>query len=130
MEKDILLEYASIGHLTIGMEKTKEIDEDLSKLGMLRENILISDPKDINYEQSIEEINKVRKKYEKKNEQISLIEDNKLQEIWGKEIIKLNPFATPNQKNPQGFVLGGQPGSGKSNLLLEAKKKLSRNFRN
>lgn len=64
MEKDVLLEYANIGHLTIGMEITKEIDEDLSKLGMLREDILISDPKDINYEQSIEDINKVRKKYE------------------------------------------------------------------
>jgi UDP-N-acetylglucosamine kinase len=63
-----------------------------------------------------------------KNEQISLIEDNKLQEVWEKEIIKLNPFATPNQKNPQGFVLGGQPSAGKSNLLLEAKKRLSRNI--
>ncbi|MFX4218539.1 hypothetical protein ACOL3B_06510 [Aliarcobacter butzleri] len=65
MEKDVLLEYANIGHLTIGIEITKEVDEDLSNLGMLRENILMSDPKDINYEQSLEEISKVRKKYEK-----------------------------------------------------------------
>ncbi|QDM01420.1 hypothetical protein [Aliarcobacter butzleri] len=58
MEKDVLLEYANIGHLTIGMEITKEINEDLSILGMLRENILMSVPKDINYKQSIEEIKK------------------------------------------------------------------------
>ncbi|MCG3681023.1 hypothetical protein [Aliarcobacter butzleri] len=65
MEKDVLLEYANIGHLTIGMEITKEINEDLSKLGMLREDILISNPEDINYKQSIEEIKKIRAKYEK-----------------------------------------------------------------
>ncbi|MDN5109545.1 hypothetical protein PJV99_05310 [Aliarcobacter butzleri] len=65
MEKDVLLEYANIGHLTIGMEITKEINEDLSILGMLRENILMSVPKDINYKQSIEEIKKIRAKYEK-----------------------------------------------------------------
>lgn len=62
------------------------------------------------------------------NEQISLIVNNRLQEVWEKEIIKLNPFATPNQEKPQSFVLGGQPGAGKSNLLLEAKKKLNRNI--
>ena len=49
-----------------------------------------------------------------------------LLEVWKKEVIKKNKVATP-QQNPKGFVLGGQPGAGKSSLILKVKEELDGN---
>lgn len=64
MEKDVLLEYASIGHLVSSMEKTKEIDDDLTAMGALWREILSSDEKDIDYQATIKRIRAIRSKYE------------------------------------------------------------------
>lgn len=59
---------------------------------------------------------------------MSKISSELLLEVWNKEILKFNPSALPNQNNPQGFILGGQPGAGKSSLIAEAKNRLNRNI--
>lgn len=59
------------------------------------------------------------------NEIEKMIAD-KLPEAWKKEILKKNEFAAP-QQHPQGFVLGGQPGAGKSSLILKVKEELEGN---
>lgn len=51
---------------------------------------------------------------------------DKLPEAWKKEILKKNEFATC-QQHPQGFVLGGQSGAGKSNLIQKVKEELKGN---
>lgn len=50
-----------------------------------------------------------------------------LQEAWQSEILDHNTRATPTQQHPQGFVLGGQPGAGKSSLILKVKEELEGN---
>lgn len=59
---------------------------------------------------------------------MSKISSELLLEVWNKEILKFNPSVLANQNNPQGFVLGGQPGAGKSSLIAEAKNRLNRNI--
>ena len=50
----------------------------------------------------------------------------KIVKIWEREIIGKNPLATP-QENPTGYVLGGQLGVGKSNLIDTIRKEQSKN---
>lgn len=57
-----------------------------------------------------------------------LLVEKILPKVWEKEIINKNPLATPSNKYPQGFVLGGQPGAGKSRLLKEAANRLKDNI--
>lgn len=45
-------------------------------------------------------------------------------EIWFKEILLKNNTAKPNQTSPQAYVLGGQPGAGKSMLIQKALNEL------
>lgn len=59
---------------------------------------------------------------------IEEIINNKLPKVWQKEIINRNPFALANQDKPQGFVLGGQPGAGKSSLTEKIKNNLHNNI--
>lgn len=49
-----------------------------------------------------------------------------LAKVWENEILNNNARATP-QQNPKGFVLGGQPGAGKSILIEKIKKELNSN---
>ena len=64
MEKDVLLEYAHLGHLVMDMEKTKEIDDDLTAMGALWREILGTDERDIDYQATIKRIKAIRNKYE------------------------------------------------------------------
>lgn len=64
MEKDVLLEYAHIGHLIINKERTQEMEEDSTAMGKLWRKILSTDHQDINYEATIEQIKAIRQKYE------------------------------------------------------------------
>ncbi len=59
---------------------------------------------------------------------LSSIINGQLNLVWNEQILERNPFALANQNNPQGFVLGGQPGAGKSSLIAEAKNRLNRNI--
>lgn len=58
----------------------------------------------------------------------SIVTQELLNQIWQEEILKNNPYATPNQENPQGYVLGGQPGAGKSKLIYKVGTALHKNI--
>lgn len=60
--------------------------------------------------------------------QIDEFVNKRLNLIWQEQILDKSSSAIPYQNKPQGFVLGGQPGAGKSNLLSEVKKRLNRNI--
>ena len=51
---------------------------------------------------------------------------HKFAEVWAKEIIRKSRCAVPCP-HPRAFVLGGQPGAGKSNLIRLARKELDGN---
>ncbi len=155
MEKDVLLEYSSIAYLTASKIINKE-EEILTTIGKLREDILMTSPENIDYEFMISIIKDIRLKLtsitrsslpnisNKESYSIINFQENAtntsmdkneveitpelLKEVWDKEILKYNQFASPNQKSPQGFVLGGQPGAGKASLTARAKTKLNRNI--
>ncbi|NCD01283.1 zeta toxin [bacterium] len=55
-----------------------------------------------------------------------LISDTLL-EVWDNEILKKNQASTPNQQQPQAFVLGGQPGAGKASMSQVAAERLDKN---
>ncbi len=56
------------------------------------------------------------------------ISDEIIKQIWEEEIINRNPLAVPNQSDRKAFVLGGQPGAGKSNLTKNIKKETKHNI--
>ncbi len=60
--------------------------------------------------------------------QIDEIVHERLNLVWQEQILDKNFSALPNQNKPQAFILGGQPGAGKSNLLREATLKLNDNL--
>lgn len=62
MEKDVLLEYSSFGYLIPNIE-TKEIQDDEKAMGLLWNEILYTDEKDIDYKATIEKIKTLRSKY-------------------------------------------------------------------
>lgn len=62
-----------------------------------------------------------------KNDNVEQLVKQTLDEVWEKEIINKNTLATPNQKSPKGFILGGQPGAGKSNLINILGNELNKN---
>ena len=62
MEKDVLLEYASIGYL-LPDEETEEMKEDSKTMGKLWHRIMKSEPQDINYQETLKEIKAIKDKY-------------------------------------------------------------------
>ncbi|MDH1976104.1 hypothetical protein [Aliarcobacter butzleri] len=64
MEKDILLEYASVGHLFPDI-RTEEMRKDSKDMGLIYHKISTTNYKDIDYEKTLKEIKKIREKYEK-----------------------------------------------------------------
>lgn len=63
MEKDVLLEYASVGHL-LPDDETEEMIKDSEEMGLLYHKISTTNYKDINYQETLNEIRKIREKYE------------------------------------------------------------------
>ncbi len=59
--------------------------------------------------------------------QIDEIVNDRLNLVWQEQILDVNASATANQEKPQGYVLGGQPGAGKSALIEDVKNLLNRN---
>ncbi|MFW2567882.1 hypothetical protein [Aliarcobacter butzleri] len=64
MEKDVLLEYASVGHL-LPDDEIEEMKKDSEDMGLLYHKISITNYKDIDYEETLEKIKEIRAKYEK-----------------------------------------------------------------
>ena len=64
MEKDVLLEYASVGHL-LPDDEIEEMKKDSEDLGLLYHKISTTNYKDIDYEETLEKIKEIRAKYEK-----------------------------------------------------------------
>ena len=62
MEKDVLLEYASFGWLI--KDDTQESEKDLQAMGELWNEILMTEPKNLDYQSMIEKIKTLRSKYE------------------------------------------------------------------
>lgn len=62
MEKDVLLEYASFGWLI--KDDTQESEKDLQAMGELWNEILMTEPKNLDYQAMIEKIKTLRSKYE------------------------------------------------------------------
>ena len=62
MEKDVLLEYASFGWLI--KDDTQESEKDLQAMGELWNEILMTEPKNLDYQAMIEKIKTLRNKYE------------------------------------------------------------------
>lgn len=64
MEKDVLLEYAHIGHLLPDIE-TEETRQDNIEMGKLWEQIIMSQPQNLDFNEMIQKIKAIRSKYEK-----------------------------------------------------------------
>ena len=62
METDVLLEYASFGWLI--KDDTQESEKDLQAMGELWNEILMTEPKNLDYQAMIEKIKTLRSKYE------------------------------------------------------------------
>ena len=62
MEKDVLLEYASFGWLI--KDDTQESEKDLQAMGELWNEIIMTEPKNLDYQAMIEKIKTLRSKYE------------------------------------------------------------------
>lgn len=62
MEKDVLLEYASFGWLI--KDDTQESEKDLQAMGELWNEILMTEPENLDYQAMIEKIKTLRSKYE------------------------------------------------------------------
>lgn len=60
-------------------------------------------------------------------QEIKMLVTSKFNEVWIKEIKYKNPLAISGQNNPQAYILGGQPGAGKSNLIKIAGNNLNKN---
>ncbi len=63
MEKDVLLEYAHIGHL-LPKEKTAQTRQDSIAMGALWEQIIMTDPQDLDFNEMVQKIKALRSKYE------------------------------------------------------------------
>ena len=54
MEKDVLLEYAHIGHL-LPEKKTPEARQDSIKMGKLRKHIMMSEPQTLDFKEMVQQ---------------------------------------------------------------------------
>jgi len=65
-QKDVLLEFATLGDLFKGSKRTDEMRTDSRKMGDIYLRILLTDPLNIDYEATMKEIRELRNKYESK----------------------------------------------------------------
>lgn len=61
--KDVLLEFASIGHL-LPDDETEEMRADSKAMGLLYHEIMMTQPENIDYQATLEKIKAIRYKYE------------------------------------------------------------------
>jgi len=65
MEKDVLLEIASVGYLIKDTDMTDEAEADIAKMGKLRWEILTTDPEQIDFDDMVKKIKSIKEKYER-----------------------------------------------------------------
>jgi len=63
MEKDILLEFASVGYLIDDL--TDEAKADIVKMGVLHWEILMTEPEKLDFKGTLEKIKSIKAKYER-----------------------------------------------------------------
>jgi len=63
MEKDILLEFASVGYLIDDL--TDEARADIAKMGALHWEILMTEPEKLDFKGTLEKIKSIKAKYER-----------------------------------------------------------------
>ena len=64
---------------------------------------------------------------EKANENAEFFAQRVSENVWQEVILDKNPFAKSGNEHPKGYVLGGQPGSGKANMLRLAMSEVGEN---
>lgn len=74
MEKDVLLEYAHIGHLLLDIE-IQEMKQDRIQMGKLWNEIISTHHKEIDYEAMLQKIKSLRFKYEENNNKNEVINE-------------------------------------------------------
>ena len=62
MQRDVLLEYACVGHL-FEFDRNDEMRDDSKKMGEIYHQILMSEHENIDFEKTAEKIEKIREKY-------------------------------------------------------------------
>lgn len=63
MQKDVLLEAASVAYLMPNV-LSEEMKRDIKKMGLIKQDILLKDPKDIDMDKTMSLIRSIRNKYE------------------------------------------------------------------
>lgn len=74
MEKDVLLEYAHIGHLLPDIE-IQEMKQDRIQMGKLWNEIISTHHEEIDYEAMLQKIKSLRFKYEENNNKNEVINE-------------------------------------------------------
>lgn len=74
MEKDVLLEYAHIGHLLLDIE-IQEMKQDRIQIGKLWNEIISTHHEEIDYEAMLQKIKSLRFKYEENNNKNEVINE-------------------------------------------------------
>ena len=74
MEKDVLLEYAHIGHLLLDIE-IQEMKQDRIQIGKLWNEIISTHHKEIDYEAMLQKIKSLRFKYKENNNKNEVINE-------------------------------------------------------
>lgn len=122
MEKDALIEKVATTMAFISRHNSDLENPDNLELGRLSSKIYSSKPEDLNFEEIVNLCDRLQIKYQGavKNEALEFL-------ILWQDLLKKFPKAQAVE-NPKGFVLGGQPGAGKSRRLREIINKLDGNL--
>jgi len=65
MEKDVLLENATLGYLITGLNRTDKIDKDEQEMNELYWDIMMKEPREIDYDKMCQKIKFIKEKYER-----------------------------------------------------------------
>ncbi len=119
MEKDVLLELVS-GAIALIKGRSEEDKRHKENLKHIREVLYFTPYELLPFYEVVENINAIKSLYEGEKADLT---GAQIEEVWN-DILTHNH--TP-QQNPQGFVLGGQPGAGKNILIQMVKEQLKGN---
>lgn len=125
MEKDALLNGASqcIAFLSAACgnrdnSEASDLSQDISQCIIYRDYLYSTDAEDVNFNEGVARFKYLRDKYYSANTPRHNIDinDDPFESIWR----RLTKRELTSQEKPIGFVLGGQPGAGKSLLIKRA----------
>ncbi|EJY0866512.1 zeta toxin family protein [Escherichia coli] len=132
MEKDALLNGASqcIAFLSNIVDscfssQVQDSDDELSQLVSHRDNLYSTPAELVDFTQGKLRLQQVRKKYQREFNNTAHSENKaSFDSIWQ----RLTNHDVTSQQSPIGFVLGGQPGAGKSSLIELTKRETKDNI--